>query len=602
VVATAGLVGVGAFAGASVATADTNDQTEALGRFLGGGGGDIDLDDIVALAGAHAAYPSGPELETAVIDATVLDAINAELEFDLFGDNGVIALGAVNQYAAADAEGAQAASGAVNDQGAIEIGGSEEFPGNASIDLTGAFADTLVDQIVSDLYLELGALSATAEWPVGGEPTGDYQIAAASLELASPAVEDITALVNDDVVPTINTAVNSLTGSEGALAGVLDDLDVLDALLAALGSQVNPTVALDVDLAGALAPVLADSFGNEGVVINLADGTVTVDLETILGEGSLNDLPPNTELLTDEAVAAITAGLTAALDDLTAELVDAVNTALRSAELTFTVDASVLGGATTLDISVVGTLAEVLDGTADASVTAALAGIPVVLPVDALLDALAGPLNAVLFGEAGLVGSLAGTVNAEVVAPTLTALSPVFDVLNDIVSIVVNVQEQPGDLPNHVSGTESFTQRALSLAVLPEEGALVELDFASATVRASDEDGTEVDGVEVDGVEVDGVEVDGVEVDGVEVDGVEVDGVEVDGTEVDGTEVDGTEVDGDDNGTEVDGSDDNGTAGGGGMLPRTGAEVMAWIAIALLLIGAGTAAVMIAKRRAASLS
>ncbi len=582
-IAAAGLVGVAGFTGASVATADTDDRTEALGRFLGGGGGDVNLDEIVALAGANAAYPSGPELETAVIDATVLDAINAEIGFDLFSDNGAIALGVVNQYAAADAEGAQAASGAVNDQGAIEIGGSEEFPGNASVDLTGAFGGTLVDQVISELYLELGALSATAEWPVGGEPTGDYQIAAASLELASPAVEDITDLINTQVVPDVDEAVASLVGTDGLIDGALDALDGVPGL--------ETEVAIDVDLPAALAPVLADSFGNEGVVINLAAGTVTVDLETILGEGSLNDLPPNTELLTDEVVAAITAGLTAALDDLSTELVETIETALRSATLTLAADASVLG-LVNIDIDLTSTLGDIVAGTvnpADATIDIEVLGGPAVeLPLGTLVNALAGPLNDVLFGEGELVSTLAGTVNAEVLTPTLTALSPVFDVVNDIVSIVVNVQEQPGDLPNHVSGTESFTQRALSLAVLPEEGALVELDFASATVRAADEDGTEVDGTEVDGTEVDGTEVDG----------TEVDGTEVDGTEVDGTEVDGTEVDG----TEVDGSDDNGTAGGGGMLPRTGAEVMAWIAIALLLIGAGTAAVIIAKRRAASLS
>ncbi|MCK0118660.1 choice-of-anchor G family protein, partial [Isoptericola sp. S6320L] len=485
------MVGAAALTGIPAQAVPT-DESEALGTFLGGEAAGINLDDIAEVQGALAEYPSGSELETNPLAADVLNAVAVDLGggLSLLGENGLIELGAVNQYAAADVDGAAAASGAVSDQGAIEAGGSAAFPSDASVSLTPLLADAGLDGVLSELDLELGALSSQAEWPGGGDPVGDYQIAGATLAIDSPAVSDIATLVDDEIVPAVDGSVDELVGPDGLLSDALGTIGVLDPVLAALGSNLTVDSAITLDTEAALAPVLDEDFGDEGVVINVGAGTIDVDLDTILGgEGSLNDFDPNTEVLSADALAAITAGLSAALDDLTLALVDAVETALQSASLTFTAEGSILGGLTALDISLDSTVGDVVNGTVDsgdASLTISLAGLPVTLPLGDLTNALAGPLNDVLFDEdTGLVSTLAGTINTAVVGPTLAALSPALESLNTVVSLVANVQEQPGELPAHdPTGTESFTQRALTLTLLPGGTPLAQVDLASSTVRA----------------------------------------------------------------------------------------------------------------------
>ncbi|WP_172150158.1 choice-of-anchor G family protein, partial [Isoptericola chiayiensis] len=622
----AGTAGAAALAGAPAATSAPTDESEALGKFLGGEAAGIDLDDIVEVAGALAEHPSGSELETNPLSAEVLNAVTVDLGsgLSLFGENGLIELGAVNQYGSADVDGAAAASGAVTDQGAIEVGGSTAFPADASVALTPLLDDVGIDDVLSQVDLELGALSSQAQWAGDGVPTGDYQIAGATMQMESPAVSDVATLVDDEVVPVVDEAVDQLVGPDGLLADALNTIDALDLVLAALGSELTVDASIDLDTEAAVAPVLDEDFGDDGVVVNVGAGTIDVDLDTILGgEGSLNGFDPNTEVLSDEALGAIVDGLSAALDDLTLALVNAVDTALQSAALNFTASGSAAGGLTALDITLDSTVGDVVDGTVDAgdaSITVSLLGTGVIeLPLSDLVNALAGPLDAVLFDEpTGLIATLGSTINTAVVATTLAALSPALEALNTVVSLVVNVQEQPGDRAAHdPTGTDSWTQRAASLTLLPGGTPLAQVNLASATVRAVEvldlavtvtpdtaapgdtvtvdgtgytpdstatveiraEDGTVIATVDDVATNSEGsfstdVTIPGDTTEGdytaagiddtttqeadtpltVQEDGTEVDGTEVDGTEVDGTEVDGTEVDGTEvDGTEVDG-------------------------------------------------
>src|SRR5699024_2206360 len=149
----------------------------------------------------------------------------------LFGPNGIAALGAVNQFAQAEPGGtSRAASGAVTDSGMIQIGGSDEFPANATIDLGALLGDEFTD-VVADVEAEIGALSATAEQVSAGSPTSDYQIAALQLEVDSPLVANLTGEINDTVVPAVQDAVDDLVGPNGALQDVLDTLDALEPVL-----------------------------------------------------------------------------------------------------------------------------------------------------------------------------------------------------------------------------------------------------------------------------------------------------------------------------------------------------------------------------------
>ncbi|MFD4991506.1 choice-of-anchor G family protein [Cellulosimicrobium cellulans] len=494
--AVGGVVGALTFAGGIAATAAPTDDSEASGQFLSGTVAGLDLATIAALEGAVAENPSGANpVVTNPLAASVFQSLGIDLTgtLQLLGPNGILQLGAVNQYGEANDDGsARAASGAVSDQGAISVGGSEEFPSDAQLNLTQLLGPGF-ESVVADLDLSLGALSATAEATGGTAPTGDYQIAGATLTLDSPAVSGIATTVDDEVVPLVDGAVGQLVGTDGLLAQALNSIGALAGVLEVLGGDLEPTVAIDVDLDSALAPVLDQDFGDEGVVINVGDGTVTVDLDTILGgTGSLNGFDPNTEVLDDAAINAILDGLSAALDDLTTALVGAVDTALHAASLTLSVEAVVdnplpgLPDLLSLDINLNTTVGDVVDGTVDpaaATITIALSGLPLTLPLGDLVNALAGPLNTVLFADGtGLVSTLAGTITSEVTGPVLTALSPVFEILTEVVSLVVNVQE-----PEPSVADATFTQRALTLSIL-EVGTgtgLAELHLASATVRGS---------------------------------------------------------------------------------------------------------------------
>ncbi|MBM7820393.1 5-hydroxyisourate hydrolase-like protein (transthyretin family) [Cellulosimicrobium cellulans] len=494
--AVGGVVGALTFAGGIAATAAPTDDSEGSGQFLSGTVAGLDLATIAALDGAVAENPSGANpVVTNPLAATVFQSLGIDLTgtLQLLGPNGILQLGAVNQYGEANDDGsARAASGAVSDQGAISVGGSEEFPSDAQLNLTQLLGPGF-ESVVADLDLSLGALSATAEATGGAAPTGDYQIAGATLTLDSPAVSGIATAVDDEVVPLVDGAVGQLVGTDGLLAQALNGIGALAQVLTVLGGDLEPTVAIDVDLDSALAPVLDQDFGDEGVVINVGDGTVTVDLDTILGgTGSLNGFDPNTEVLDDAAINAILDGLSAALDDLTTALVGAVDTALHAASLTLTVEAVVdnpvplAPDLLNLAINLDTTVGDVVDGTvdpADATITIALTGVPLTLPLGDLVSALAGPLDTVLFADGtGLVSTLAGTITSEVTGPVLTALSPVFEILTEVVSLVVNVQE-----PEPSVADATFTQRALTLSIL-EVGTgtgLAELHLASATVRGS---------------------------------------------------------------------------------------------------------------------
>ncbi|TWH28101.1 hypothetical protein L600_004700000010, partial [Isoptericola variabilis J7] len=615
----AGVVGAAAFAGASVATAEPTDQTEALGKFLGGSTLSVNLDDIAALEGAHAEYPSGETLDTNPLAAEVLNAVAVDLgdSLQLFGPNGVIALGAVNQYAEADAEGAAAASGAVSDQGAISVGGSAEFPSDATVSLTPLLPE-LADGVVSQLDLELGALSASAAWPAGGEPTGDYDIAGAMLQFESPLVGGVYTDLQDAIVP---------------VQGTLDDLtadltDALDGLINLNLVAARSTGTVDVTLPD-LTTVLPSGFVGDGAVqVNLQTGEVLVDLEQLLAENpdlpDLNDLPANYEILNGDVIAAIGEATTNTITSIVEDVAAGVRTAVENTAVSVDINFEVLTPdlpptwTTVLGLSLDATLAEIDSGAAVVDITT-VPGTEDLL--DTLLellglestDELESEVLSLLLAPIGdvfdAVDGLDGALNNLTTGLATEVVDPVLDVVTTVVSLTGNVQEQPGDLPAHdPTGTESFTQRALQLTLLPGATPLAQVNLASATVRAveaeldlavtvtpdvaapgdtvtvdgtgytpsstvtveiRDGEGTVIATVEDVPTDAEGTFTTPVTIPGdtepgayvavgiddttgqeaedaltIEVDGTEVDGTEVDGTEVDGTEVDGTEVDG----------------------------------------------------------
>ncbi|RFA18975.1 hypothetical protein B7R23_13300, partial [Subtercola boreus] len=526
------MVGFTALAGALVlglasfaipASALASDQSESEGRLLSGGG-TVNLNDIASLAPAYRANPSQPGTQSNPLDATVLNALNVDLGggVQLFGPNGVIGVGAAGQYAKDTADGtAYASSGAIASDGSIAVGPSGSTA-DGFIDVTQLLANAglspATGDLISQLRVELGAVSASATQAPGAAPSSDYQIAGGKLIVKSPVLATLTDSLNTDL-GTLSTNVNGIAGPTGSLGSALSG--VADGVVAPLGTalggvsgglvtvdNVSLTAGLTVDLQAALSAVTtAPLVSTDGATtIDLSTGTITIDLAELHGhtDGTLNDLAPNTELLSGTVIRnALNDSINSALNQIPALLVTTVNNTIDNATLTLhlTADAGLDLGLTTvplanIDAVITGTVGGFLGAAGstppvvDASGTTALGLIPVgdlltpiVNAVTAnLLPAIVTPL------ENGITGVGVGDgLFQPTVAVATTALSPLLDTVDGLVSITANVQETPGSFTvAGASSADSFTQRALRVRVLPVLGTpLAVVDLASATVRSS---------------------------------------------------------------------------------------------------------------------
>src|SRR5690606_37823972 len=133
----------------------------------------------------------------------------------------------------------------------------------------------------------------------------------------------------------LSAAIEGIAAEGGSLGPALDALDVGGALETLLGAALGGVVAvdglaldatLDTDLSAALAalPPLVSADG--AATIDLAEGTIALDLATLHGspDGTLNNLAPNTEILDSAILAGLVApggAITSALDQLPAALV-----------------------------------------------------------------------------------------------------------------------------------------------------------------------------------------------------------------------------------------------------------------------------------------
>ncbi|MGQ0844613.1 MAG: choice-of-anchor G family protein [Sporichthyaceae bacterium] len=433
--------------GAGVAQAADRPVSQARGVFLSGSALGIDLDDIVSLKSAKAVNDGDDRTvkDLNPLEVSLLNSLDVPLgPVNLLEGNGLLSLGAVNQAAVARSNGsAVGASGAVTDSGAIAVGGEDDVPpANATLDLGGLLESTLGTDLVGDLVdldLTVGAISANAKQDKGedGRQRGDYQIADLTLDLQSPLLAGLLDGLN----------LGSLQGQVGGLDGVLNGLD-LDTLLA----PVLGTLGLEnPQLTAGNLPILSDIVGDQdltlgsgAVRVDLTDGTITVDVEELLKALGLdlNDLPPNTELVSTilEGIVSNVADLVSgAVEDLVDDLTDAIEAITVTGQ-----GSALLGGALTpiTDLTgIAGQLDTVLDGLLDT----------VLAPVDDLLEDVVGPL-----------------------------LDPIFDALEQVLSIRVNVQQRSNG---------RFTERALQVRVLPSDGdSLATINLASASVGPGDLD------------------------------------------------------------------------------------------------------------------
>ena len=509
------------------ASAAEVDESRASARQLSGELLGTNLDEIAELSGAEVENLGGTEdvieanpLELSVLETTLID-IPGGLQVPL---KDIIEVGAANQYGAAHPGGtSHAGVGAVSDNGGVGSGTDAGFPSNANFDLSNLLGEELTD-VLADVELELGALSAEAHLvaPTDGtgeySPARDYAIGSGHLVLEVPAIADLVAGI-EGKVGEVDEAVNSLAGEGGVIAEALKALEPLTAVLEALGADAEITATIETDLQGALDKVLDLPVGAGGPVeIDLRNGTISIDLDALL-EGGLNGQPANTEVIGQAVIDGLSATLGDALDQLLTQVTDAVSEALMAAEVNVKVfaEAALVG---TLDLSLNATLAEILSG--DATVENNSAGIAGVVgsllepAIEAIVPAIGGVIEDVLTGADGKLTTLGSTL-AGLVDQLTDALDPALQKLAEVLSVKLNVQpDQPEgsareqllavspfahDAADAVSG--EFSVAAVQVTVLQgeEPAAKVALSKASVGPNAVDEPETEVDGTEVDGTE-----------------------------------------------------------------------------------------------------
>ncbi len=394
--------------------------------------------------------------------SAAFDAINLPLD-DVLVLPLDTATGVYHQYArASDDLGSAAAAGAVTDTGGIALdafsGPQEDRPKFGTLELgtvlTGATGEALSDAVtanLTDLRLELGALAGVAQldgcgaaWSddIYAELQRDYAIAGLDLDVDSPLVGSLVTSVQSTLT-ALEGAVAALSGDAGltnALAsGVLGSLS---GVLGALGvGTPSATVAVTVDFS-VVDALLDDTISDdEGIVeIDLATGTIGVDLAALLGEqygtDGLNGLDPNTELLINEAVlTALTDAVSAALAGWVADVVSAIESALDLVQVSVavTVPVSVTVVVTTVNlgnlvINIDGSLDELLagSGTIDASLGLGSCGL--------VCAAVSTIVNGVLTGVEGSIAALGPVVGGLVQTALSTATGPLVAALESTLS------------------------------------------------------------------------------------------------------------------------------------------------------------------------
>lgn len=560
------LVAAGVLA-APAALADTSAVSYAEARILSGSLVGADLDGVVALDAAIATNDGSQPTQVSKdpLGATVLDTVRVTDPDGIQLSSDEIDSGVIGQYAEARADGISlAAAGAVTSDGGIGVGEVGDGPGtNLTVDLDSAVSTGYAD-VLTDLGLTLDAVAAQARAELT-TASGDYRLTGATLVFSSPAIADLSQKV-DSALDTVDGSLVELGSDDGTIGLAVDR--VLDPVLAAIDSSADVSVVIDADVRSAVESLLRDAYGDGTVRFNLEDGTVSVDLDAVHG-GTLNNLPPNTELLSADVMGPVLNRIADTVDTLADQIVDRVRAALGDATVSVTAgldlltsqgttqqevcqlidvpilgdvlgedglvddllggggllgggtDGGLLGGGggvlggllgkgiaqgptgkdiigwttetvcqlvdvalpslqSTVDVRVDGTVDDLIDGTAStATANVSLLGgtVNAALNTGLVVDAIGDGLLDGLFGDDGTIDGLIEALDSGLVLPAETGLlgdASVYDVLTDVLSVRVNVQETA------TTDTGSmFTQTAVRISAL---GGVGSLDVAAATV------------------------------------------------------------------------------------------------------------------------
>ncbi|WP_146112584.1 choice-of-anchor G family protein, partial [Arthrobacter sp. MYb213] len=485
----------------TAAFAAPTDHSEAFGQVINVDGLGLDVAD----AGySYSANPSSPAAQENPLNLSALNGLLGvevgAITLPVIGDDGtgLIQLGqagALSSYAIADtATHAKASAGVLGGDGALAVDGNTSDL--ASIDLTKLFGQTglegVTDDILDQAELQLGALGSTTERTDGADPSHEYKIASATVDLRSPLISQLSTGLTTTTTE-LGAALNGIVGDGGLTDTISSSLNAVnvDLLLAEIGlSNSNLVVNGLDDVTGTLSTVLAQELVSDtgAVSLNLGEGTVNIDLSKII-TGGLNDQPANTELLDDATVAKISAEITSLLDEVTTNLTDAVNEILAEATFTLTADvnAEVVLAGDLVDggVNISGSLADLLNGNTEAFTLAntlellpGLGGINVGSLLDSVLELVLGVTGPAFQGVNALLDGYPEAIQAlvtEVAGPLIdTGIEPV---LQSALSVTLNEQGTVASTDVTVPATGAAAPAAAQIVAPAPEG---ELNYVTA--------------------------------------------------------------------------------------------------------------------------
>lgn len=455
-----------------------NTISESEGKFLSGQVLGFDLDTIASVYSSFANHPNGPGPYGGnnKIDAQVLNALPVKLgpllnNLNLFGDTGIIQLGAVSQYSQAEPNGdARAAAGAAGNQGGIGINpppAGTTGVADAHVDL-GPILNTIgpaATSVLSKARIDTGALASYAE-QISGTVKSKY------------LVDGLKAQVTSPLVGGLYTGIKS-----GVLGGPVKDLLTgIQNLVKALKVDLLGLVSVDLDVQlpadlGQLLPTGPLTGGiDRGITVNLATGEVVIDVKKILSSNNpsidLNDLPPNSPALSGPLVgAAITTALTQTL-------IGVVNSTVQHAVDTLFAQTRIVGKVSALGINL----------NADVSFQGILDGKPLITSNNPLLNFVVGAVGGLVSGtlkpalallKGNLLGTILGGLQSVIDGLTVNVVQPVVNLLDQIAAIHVNVQ------PTAPTANQPFTVRALQIGLGLPGVPLATVNLANSTVQGT---------------------------------------------------------------------------------------------------------------------
>ncbi|WP_295774794.1 choice-of-anchor G family protein [uncultured Microbacterium sp.] len=203
------------------------------------------LDTVAALRGAVAVNPdaSGDVTVDQPLDATALAGLLGLQagSTNLFGNNGIIQLGAVGQYAQARDDGSSSAfSGAVSAAPSL-IGVGTVTPSSVGSPLAGNTAQLKLGDPAGlvGFGAHFGTLAASAQQAADGTQTGQYVLADAGFDVNGTVVSGTLGLINPALNTLIALANTSGAGLTNPFASGTISLSLNDLLSAAGVSNVN---------------------------------------------------------------------------------------------------------------------------------------------------------------------------------------------------------------------------------------------------------------------------------------------------------------------------------------------------------------------------